>query len=59
MAVKSKVNQTNIKYNPALDQFKDVDVFPKKTEAAREHLKGRDIKKEIEGARSKEKIVKP
>lgn len=48
MAIKSKEKQSRIKYNPALDKFKDVDVFPLKTQAAREHLSGRDIRKEID-----------
>lgn len=59
MAVKSKEKQTSIKYNPALDRFKDVDLFPSKTQAARQHLKGRDIRKEIEDVINRERITKP
>jgi hypothetical protein len=42
-----------------LDKFQNVDVFPSKTEAARKHLEGRDIRKEIEIAKAKENITKP
>lgn len=59
MAIKSKAKNSSIKYNPALDKFKDVDVFASKTQAAREHLSGRDIRREIEDARAKEKTTKP
>ncbi|HPN68159.1 MAG TPA: hypothetical protein PLZ32_01530 [Saprospiraceae bacterium] len=59
MTVKSKAKQTNIKYNPALDKFNDKDLFPSKTQAAREHLSGRDIKKELEDIRVKERLTKP
>lgn len=59
MPRKNKEKQTSIKYNPALDRFKDKDVFPLKTQAAREHLSGRDIKKEIEEIRDNEKMTKP
>jgi hypothetical protein len=41
-----------------LDQFQNVDLFPSKTEAARKHLKDRDIRKEIEVVKAKEKITK-
>ena len=58
MAFKSKERQINIKYNPALDKFKDLDVFSKKTEEARQDLKGRDIRKEIEDLKAKERITK-
>jgi hypothetical protein len=58
MSIKSKERQSNSNYNPALDKFQNVDVFPSKTEAARKHLEGRDILKEIELAKSKEKIKK-
>lgn len=58
MAIKSKENQSNIKYNPALDKFKDVDIFPAKTEAARQHLKGRDVRKEIELVKAKDRANK-
>ena len=51
MSVKIKERQSNIKYNPALDKFKDMDIFPTKTQAAKEHLKERDIAKEIEAIR--------
>jgi hypothetical protein len=58
MAIKSKERTSNSIYNPALDKFQNVDVFPSKTEAARKHLEGRDIKKEIELAKAKERITK-
>jgi hypothetical protein len=59
MSIKVKEKKSNSTYNPALDQFENIDVFPSKTEAARKHLEGRDIRKEIEIARDKERITKP
>jgi len=59
MAFKSKEKQTNCTYNPALDKYQDMDVFPEKIKEAREHLKDRNIRKEIEDELKKETILKP
>jgi len=49
----------NAVYNPALDKFENIDVFPAKTAMVEERLKGRNIKAEIEEALKKERITKP
>jgi hypothetical protein len=42
----SKKFKGNAVYNPALDKFENIDVFPAKTAMVEERLKGRDIKAE-------------
>ncbi len=49
----------NAVYNPALDKFENIDIFPAKTAMVEERLKGRNIKVEIEEALRKEVISKP
>ena len=56
--VKDKKSKGNTVYNPALDKFENIDPFPAKTLLVEERLKGRDIRKEIEEALSKEKTTK-
>jgi hypothetical protein len=55
----SKKFKGNVVYNPALDKFENIDVFPVKTKMVEERFKGRDIKAEIEEALRKETITKP
>ncbi|MFN8339906.1 MAG: hypothetical protein U0T36_12905 [Saprospiraceae bacterium] len=55
----NKKFEGNAVYNPALDKFENIDVFPAKTAMVEERLKGRDIKAEIDEALRKERITKP
>ncbi len=55
----NKKLERNAVYNPALDKFENIDVFPAKTAMVEERLKGRDIKAEIEEVLRKERITKP
>ena len=55
----NKKFEGNAVYNPALDKFENIDVFPEKTAMVEKRLKGRNIKAEIEEALRKESITKP
>jgi hypothetical protein len=58
--LKGTVERTKAKVDPTLaEQYKGHIVFKDKYEWAINHVKGRDIKKEIEEALRKERITKP
>ena len=53
-------NKTKAKVDPKLsEKYKGKVLFPEKLKWAKEHIKGRDINKEIQEALRKEKITKP
>jgi hypothetical protein len=54
--VVNKKFEGNDVYNPALDKFEKIDVFPVKTAMVEERLRGRDIKAEIDEALRKERV---
>lgn len=54
---KKKQNE-GIKYNPALDRYTDILMFPEKVKQAQNNLEGRDILKELDAADERE-ITKP
>jgi hypothetical protein len=58
MDSKIKVKKLNegVVYNPALDSFTDVVMFPDKVAQAKENLSGRNLLKELEEA--DKKIIK-
>jgi len=49
-----KKQNEGIKYNPALDRYTDIFMFPDKVKQAKKNLKGRDILKELDDADKKE-----
>ena len=55
MNTKVKENKSNSKYNPALDKFENLDIFKEQTERIAKKFEGRDILKEIEAIKEKEK----
>lgn len=58
--LKEVVKKTTARVDPTLDEkYKGQILFKEKYEWAVNHIKGRDIKTEIEIALSKEKIAKP
>lgn len=59
MNTKVKVNKSNSKYNPALDKFENSDLFKAKTELIAKKFEGRDLLKEIEAIKEKERTTKP
>lgn len=46
------------KYNPALDRFEKIDLFPNKTEFVKKKFEGRNIRKEIQDIKDKERNMK-
>lgn len=59
MNTKVKENRSNSKYNPALDKFENSDLFKQQTELIAKKFEGRNLIKEIEAIKAKEKITKP
>lgn len=57
----TKVNEyiAKSKYNPALDKFENSDLFKAQTELIAKKFEGRNLLKEIEDIKDKEKITKP
>ncbi len=56
--IDNKKQNEGIKYNPALDRYTDILMFPEKVKQAQKNLKGRDILKELDAADEGE-ITKP
>lgn len=54
-----KNQNDGINYNPALDRYSDILMFPDKVKQAQKNLKDRDILKELDDADKKERITKP
>jgi hypothetical protein len=59
MSTKVKENRAKSKYNPALDKFENSDLFKAQTELIAKNFEGRNLLKEIEVIKDKEKISKP
>ena len=59
MSTKVKENRAKSKYNPALDKFEKSDLFMAQTELIAKKFEGRNLVKEIEAIKDKEKITKP
>ncbi len=57
--IKAKSIAGKSTYNPALDKFEHIDVFPNKTALIKKKFEGRNLREEIEKAIEKEKITKP
>ncbi len=57
--VSNKKIQGKSTYNPALDKFEKIDVFPSKTAMVEDRFKDRDLVAEVEAALRKEKFMKP
>ncbi|MCB9310082.1 MAG: hypothetical protein H6567_08500 [Lewinellaceae bacterium] len=55
MNTKIKENKSNSKYNPALDKFENLDIFKEKTDLIAKKFEGRNLLKEIEAIKKKEK----
>jgi hypothetical protein len=55
MNTKIKENKSNSKYNPALDKFEKLDIFKEQTNRIAKKFEGRDLLKEIEAIKEKEK----
>jgi hypothetical protein len=56
--IKSKIMPGKSTYNPALDKFEHIDVFPNKTALIKKKFEGRNLREEIEKVIEKEKITK-
>ncbi len=59
MNSKVKENKAKSKYNPALDKFENSDLFRTQTELLAKKFEGRNLLKEIEDIKAKERITKP
>lgn len=59
MSTKVKENRAKSKYNPALDKFENSDLFKEQTAQIAKKFEGRNLVKEIESIKEKEKITKP
>jgi hypothetical protein len=59
MNTRVKENKSKSKYNPALDKFEDSDLFKKQTELIAKKFEGRNLIKEIDAIKNKERITKP
>ncbi len=59
MNTKVKENRSKSKYNPALDKFENSDLFKVQTDLIDKKFEGRNLIKEIEAIKDKEKITKP
>jgi hypothetical protein len=59
MNTKVKENKAKSKYNPALDKFENSDLFRAQTELIAKKFEGRNLLKEIEDIKDKERITKP
>ena len=59
MNTKVKENKSKSKYNPALDKFEKSDLFKAQTELIAKKFEGRNLVKEIEAIKDREKITKP
>lgn len=58
--LKETIKRTKAKVDPTLaEKYKGQILFKEKYEWAINHVKGRDIKKEIKDALNKERITKP
>ncbi len=55
MRTKVKENRTKSNYNPALDKFEKSDLFKAQTEIIANKFEGRNLVKEIEAIKEKEK----
>jgi hypothetical protein len=59
MNTKVKENRAESKYNPDLDKFENSDLFSAQTELIAKKFEGRNLLKEIEEIKDKEKITQP
>lgn len=59
MNTKVKGNRVKSKYNPELDKFENSDLFRAQTELIAKKFEGRNLLKEIEDIKDKERITKP
>jgi hypothetical protein len=56
--IKVKERLEGINYNPALDKYSDVTMFPEKVSLAKKNLEGRNLQKELDDA-DRNEITKP
>jgi len=59
MNTKVNENIAKPKYNPALDKFENSDLFKAQTELIAKKFEGRNLIKEIEAIKDKERTTKP
>jgi hypothetical protein len=59
MNTRVKGSKSQSKYNPALDKFENSDLLKAQTEIIAKEFEGRNLLKEIETIKNKERITKP
>jgi hypothetical protein len=59
MNTKVRDKRAKSKYNPELDKFENSDLFKEQTAIIAKKFEGRNLLKEIEAIKEKEKITKP